>query len=87
MKSNITAPAAYASDSGAPARSVIDEAMEVLTKCMRGQVDPRTADVQRRAALDILGGAMWETLDDGQLDAHLARVIAEVERRRVKGKP
>lgn len=65
----------------------VDTAMTILLKAMLGQLAPGTSESQRKAALDILGGAMWETLDDGQLDAHLARVIAEVERRRVKAKP
>ena len=57
-------------------------AVDVLLKCLLGQADDRRGQVQRQAALDILGGALWQHLDDAQLDAHLERVIAEVERRR-----
>ena len=56
--------------------------LRVLGQVVLGHTDHRTAQAQRQAALDVLGGAMWQHLSDAQLDAHLERVIAEVERRR-----
>lgn len=52
---------------------VMLEAREILLKCMRGEVRRDTADVQRRAALDVLGGAL-DALSDEAL-------LAEVKRR------
>lgn len=64
------------------ARSVLDEAREMLVKCMLGKTDPRTGETSRKAALDLLDGERLTKLRDEDL-------LAEVKRRGLSagGKP
>lgn len=71
--SRMRARAQFLQDSG----DVFEEAREMLLKCMRGQVDPRTGEIQRKAALDVLGA----TLDGWPTEA----LLAEVDRRVAEG--
>ena len=68
-------------ESFARARSSQDGALEiaheVLLRCLLGQVDPRTGEIQRKAALDVLAGATLRAVTDADL-------LAEVERREKK---
>ena len=66
---------------GSGERDIRADAAATLLRCMDGQLDSRTADVQRRAALDILQHDAIEWMTDGQLQAHADSVLAEIERR------
>ena len=56
-------------------------ATRVLGMAVLGLLPQGTAESQRRAALDVLGDAMWEHLSDAQLKAHAQRVADELRRR------
>lgn len=57
----------------ARARSILDEAREMLVKCMLGKVDPRTGETSRKAALDLLDGERLTKLRDEDLLAECKR--------------
>lgn len=58
----------------ARARSdILSAAREVHAKCLLGQVDPRTAETQRKAALDVMAKDYLQHLSDEALLAELRR--------------
>jgi hypothetical protein len=59
-----------------------DVAIRTLGRAVIGALEPKTLDGQRRAALDVLGGAMWQHLTDEQLRVHAQHVAAEITRRK-----
>lgn len=61
---------------------LLDLARLTLQNCMLGKLDARTADTQRRAALDILDRGMLEHLTDDQLRAEGNRIADEMDRRK-----
>lgn len=59
------------------------EAWQIMLSIMRGaNDDPRMADIQRRACLDVLDLTSLEYMSNGELSAHADSVLAEIQRRK-----
>ena len=58
----------------ARARSdLVEAAKEIHLKCMLGQIDAKTGETQRKAALDVLSGEWLKHLSDEALLAEVLR--------------
>lgn len=69
---------------------LVPMARKVLKMCLRGAIDPRVGEIQRKTALDLLQAGILEHLTDEQLELEFRRIEVEIERRaqaRAKEKP
>jgi hypothetical protein len=58
---------------------LIDTARTIQIKCLLGQIDPRTGEVQRKAALDILDAERLSNLSDASLSREVKRRNMHIE--------